>query len=215
MLLTSQGLSCGVLLTGLLPKIFFLTLCDLPIAFFVDLTILAEFTLSQKHLTRSFSTCNFYHCFQSTSYPHCRNLGLIGPFSYSLIPRYKVAWTVWSRTGKEILGFYGTRSFFALFTQSPFLTSPLSTQAYSNDFWRVWDTNSVLLAGTDWSRAMTATMSSMCCAMGTSGRHIYSPTCWHQTTTAWKCSKIQRRGKRKCCRSYASRRASLTTPQYL
>jgi hypothetical protein len=75
-------------------------------------------------------------------YPHCPNLGLFGPFSYSLIPRYKVAWTVWSRTGKEILGFYGTRSFFALFTESPFLTSPLSAQAYSGDFWRAWDTNS-------------------------------------------------------------------------
>jgi len=75
-------------------------------------------------------------------YPHCPNLGLFGPFSYSLIPRYKVAWTVWSGIGKEILGFYGTRSFFALFTEAPFLTSPLSAQAYSSDFWRAWDTNS-------------------------------------------------------------------------
>jgi hypothetical protein len=140
-------------------------------------------------------------------YPHCSNLGLFHPSSYTRLLEQ------WSRVGEEILGFCGTRSFFALFTESLFFwhllcqLSPLLVTSGGHET----RTLVLPLAGSDWSRATTATMSSMCCAVGSSGRHIYIPTSCHLTSTAWKCSKIQRRGRKKCCLSYASRTAQVTT----
>jgi len=89
MLLTFLGLSCGVLLAGLLSKIYFVVVVDIlrpTHRILVDLTIKAPYKklfhvqflpLFPKHLV--------------LKYLQCPNLGLFGPFSFSLIPRYKVA----------------------------------------------------------------------------------------------------------------------------